>query len=243
MIDYNTVFNLTKNLNILYCEDDPTFQKETAKVFKELFLNVDLASNGLEGFHKYKEYYKKQNKTYDIIITDINMPHMNGIDLAKEIYSLNKKQSIIVVSAHDESKYLMELVNIGIEQFLIKPLDFDILLSVIHDVAYKVVKGKSKNEILKIINLENNYSWDIEKSSLLNQNIVVKLTKKETLLLQLFIKNKNKISSYEEIISYLYDDPHLISSDSLKTLISRFRKKIPDQNLESIYGFGYRLVI
>jgi len=242
MIDYNTVYNLTKDLNILYCEDDASFQKETSKVFEELFFSVDLVSNGLEGMKRYKEYYKNQNKTYDIVITDINMPHMNGIDVAKEIYTINKKQAIIVISAHDESKYLMELVNIGIEQFLIKPLNFDIFLSVIHDVAYKVVKGKNKNEILKVIKLENNYSWDIEESSLLNQNEVVKLTKKETLLLELFIKNQNKISSYEEIINHLYDDPHLISTDSLKTLISRFRKKIPDQNLESIYGFGYRLV-
>jgi len=242
MIDYNTVFNLTKDLNILYCEDDKAFQKETARVFQELFFTVDLARDGREAVQKYQEYYSTQNKTYDIVITDINMPHKNGIDVAKEIYSINKKQALIVISAHDESKYLLELVNIGIEQFLIKPLDFDIFLSVIHDVAYKVVKGKSKNEVTKVIQLENSYSWDIEKSSLFNQNNLVKLTKKETLLLELFIKNKNKISSYEEIIHHLYDDPEPISTDSLKTLISRFRKKIPDQNLESIYGFGYRLV-
>lgn len=242
MPDFNKVFDLTKDLTILYFEDDISFQKETTRVFEELFFKVDVASNGLEGLNKYKEYFKNENKTYDIVITDLNMPHMNGIDVVKEVYSIKEEQAIIVISAHDESEYLLELVNVGIEQFLIKPLDFDKLLSIIYNVSHKVLKGSNYKEIIKVVQLKNDYQWDIEKSLLLKDDKIVKLTKKETLLLQLLIKNKDKISTYEEIINHIYDEPYLVSSDSLKTLVSRLRKKIPDQTIDSIYSFGYKLI-
>ncbi|NQY24771.1 MAG: response regulator transcription factor [Campylobacteraceae bacterium] len=241
MIEYYKVIEVSKKLSILYFEDDINFQKETGSVFSELFLHVDLVSNAKDGLLKYMEYYKKENKFYDIVITDINMPIMNGVELCKKIYEIHKEQSIIVISAHDESEYLLELVNIGIEQFLIKPLDFDILLNVIYSCSSRINNSELKKN-MKIIDLNYDFFWDREEKILLHKKKCVKLTKRESFIMELLIKNKNKISTYEEIINTIYDDPSLISNDSLKMLISRLRKKIPKQTLESIYGFGYRLI-
>jgi CheY-like chemotaxis protein len=80
MIDYDKVYNETKNFTILYVEDDESFLKETTSVFTELFYKVDIATNGNEGLELYKSYLKRENIPYDIVITDISMPHMNGIN-------------------------------------------------------------------------------------------------------------------------------------------------------------------
>ena len=79
MIDYDKVYNETKNFTVLYVEDDESFLKETKRVFTELFFKVDTAVDGKDGLELYKSYILKENTPYDIVIIDISMPHMNGI--------------------------------------------------------------------------------------------------------------------------------------------------------------------
>jgi DNA-binding response OmpR family regulator len=242
MIDYEKVYNETKNLTVLYVEDDKNFLKETKRVFNELFFRVDTAKNGEDGLSKYQKYLNDEHKEYDIVITDISMPYMNGIELIKVIYQINKKQAIIVISAHDESKYLLELLNMGINHFLVKPIDFDILLTVLFTTASKKEKNLLYKNELNIVKLKDGFSWDIKSASLRSNESVVKLTKKETFLMETFIKNGSKVSTFQEILNLLYDEPTFESDDILKPLISRLRKKIPSHHIENIYGLGYRLI-
>ena len=75
---------------------------------------------------------KYREGSYDIVITDINMPVMSGVKLSREIKASNKKQVIIVISAHDEAKYLLDLINMGVDNFVLKPLDIGQFLGVLH---------------------------------------------------------------------------------------------------------------
>ncbi len=77
-----------------------SFQKETSELFNYFFNSIDLASNGEDGLEKYLSYYEQTTKFYDIVITDINMPQINGIELSKQIYTYNNLQPILVISAH-----------------------------------------------------------------------------------------------------------------------------------------------
>jgi DNA-binding response OmpR family regulator len=242
MVDYDKVYNETKNFTVLYIEDNESFLKETTTVFTELFYKVDTAINGKEGLELYKSYLKKEKIPYDIVITDISMPHMNGIELIKEIYKIDKGQSIIVISAHDESKYLLELLNMGIEQFLVKPIDFDILLTVLFGTLSKITKDNLIQKKVNIVELKDGYLWQVDNSLLLKDEDVIKLTKKETFIMQVFIKNGYKVSTFQEILNSIYDEPQNMSDESLKPIISRLRKKIPKQTIENVYGLGYRLV-
>ncbi len=242
MIDYDKVYNLTKDFTILYVEDDISFLKETKRVFEELFYKVDTACNGKEGLVKYKEYLNTKKIPYDLVITDICMPFMNGIELTKEIYKINKSQQIIVISAYDESKYLLELLNMGIEQFLVKPINLEVLLSVLFKSSSKITINYDIQKINKIVKLKNGFLWDINNLSLLKDEKIVKLTKKETFLMQILVKNECKVSTFDEILNTIYDEPQIISDEILKPLVSRLRKKIPKQSIENIYGLGYRLI-
>ena len=245
MIENSELYKLSKDLKVLYVEDDESFQKETCEVLDYFFCTVDLACDGQEALAKYILFEKENSKYYDIVFTDINMPNMDGIELTKAIYEQNMKQAIVIISAHDESHYLLELVNIGIEQFLQKPIVYDKILEVIYNTSKKIMKSL-EDELIEedttIIKLAENSFWDKETLVLKTENQEVKLTKKEVLLMQLFIKNRSKISTDEEIFSILWDDNiHLASVEALTPIISRFRKKSPLQ-IENVYGLGYRFI-
>lgn len=243
MINFRTLYQMTKNLNILYIEDDTSFLKETTEVFQELFNTVDTACNGEEGLNQYLLFFENYSKHYDMVVTDINMPKMDGIELIKKIYEINHKQIIIVISAHNEPQYLLELVNMGIEQFLLKPNNYDTILNIFYRSTQKLLQmNQPEEEILKIM-LENNIYWDKQSNTLWQNNEIIKLTKNETLLMKIFIKNKTKISTLQEIFHILWqDEPHLASTKTLKSIISRLRKKLPDTTIENVYSLGYRLI-
>ena len=246
-MNFNKVYENTKNLNILYVEDNLDFREETSEVLEKLFNKVDIASDGKEGLKKYLSHYKDSSKYYDVVITDVVMPNMDGIELVKEIYKQNAKQPVIIISAHNESEYLLEFVNIGIEQFLVKPLDINMVLNVLYNISNKILISSTDKTDLKIIEFKNNYFWDKENSLLFykkqNQQFNIKLTKKEILLMQIFIKNNSGITTLEEIFNSLWsEEPHLASAEALNPIISRFRKKIPHLIIQSIYGLGYKLL-
>lgn len=230
------LLNLTKNLTILYVEDDIPFNKETSEILEDFFQSVEVAYDGIEALNKYKEYYINNKKYYDLIISDINMPKMDGITLTKEIYKINESQSIIINSAYNESEYLIELVNLGVERFLLKPFKYDELIEVLFNILNK--KSNSSN----IVKLSDTLTWSPKEELLKDNENIIKLTQKETLILKLFIKNGSKISTTNEIFNYVWSDNiSLANTDSLKALISRLRKKLNGTNIESIYNIGYRL--
>ena len=241
MLDFNDVYKLTKDLNILYIEDDSNFLEETSELFKDIFSSVEVETNGIKGLDTYKSYFEKNNCYFDIVITDINMPKMDGIDLIKEIYSIHPLQCVVVISAHNTPDNLLELVNIGIEQFLVKPLQYNNMLKTFMESAKKI--SSQKTEKSPLLKLSTDFTFNTESDQLFYKNSIIKLTKKEHILMNLFIKNGSKTSSLEEIYTLLWsEEPHLATPESLKPIISRLRKKIPQNTIENIYALGYKLI-
>lgn len=118
---YNDLYNYTKDLNILYVEDEKDLRKELEDILCCLFKTVVSAKDGEDGFSKYTLHTKEDKNYFDIVFTDINMPNVDGIELIKKIDEINKSQSIIVMSAYNESSRLISLINLGITNFIHKP--------------------------------------------------------------------------------------------------------------------------
>ena len=116
------ILNYSKDLNVLYVEDDEQLLQETGEALEDFFASVETALNGQIALQKYEEYYEKNSEYYDILITDINMPLMSGSELIKKIHKINRDQSVIVISAYNESSRLIDLINLGITYFIMKPL-------------------------------------------------------------------------------------------------------------------------
>ncbi len=131
-----------KTLKVLYVEDSEIVRESTCDILDQYFDTCDIAIDGEDGFHKYKQFYEEHHTFYDIVITDINMPNMNGIEMIELILEMNQEANIIVMSAHNESSYLLQLINLGISNFLLKPIDITLFQTVLSRTIESVINQK-----------------------------------------------------------------------------------------------------
>ncbi len=246
MIDYISLEKYAKEISILFVEDDKGISKKMEILLYEIFSKIEVAFDGNEALEKYYNFYKANNEYPDLIITDIRMPNMDGIELIKHIYKENANQKIIVLSAHNESEYLIELVNLGIYRFILKPMDYNNFFEIIFKVSKEIYMEKYKVSDNKeiFIKLNCDLIWNKELKQLYLNDKLLKLTKKEFLLIELLLRIPEKIFVNEEIISYIWKEEFNENPDisNLKNLISRLRSKIPALKIDNIYGFGYKIV-
>ena len=132
----------SKNLNILYVEDDEPLRVSAARLFLNYFNTVDIAVDGKDGYEKYLSYSDKTGEYYDIIISDINMPNMNGLEMCKKIKDINFDQSIIIITAFDESSYLHSAIELSVDGFLAKPIKIEQLKSILYKTTQSVADRK-----------------------------------------------------------------------------------------------------
>jgi len=137
----------TQTLSVLFIEDNFDVRIQLMKLLENFFSDIDVEIDGEEGLRRFKEYYSSNGTYYDLIITDLSMPKVDGIRLCKEISKINEEQTILVVSAHTESEKLMKLIDIGIYKFLQKPVDYRDLLSTISSISEKLKNRKSFKQL------------------------------------------------------------------------------------------------
>lgn len=144
----------SKNLSLLVVEDQKDLNEELVELTSLFFQKVDFAYDGVEALEKYKK------SKYDLVLSDITMPNMNGVKLSREIKHINSDQSIIILSAHNELEYLIDLIDIGIHQFVAKPFKeeelFYRLLKVCENIVYK-------EHYMNSIKKEHTISKEVEK--------------------------------------------------------------------------------
>lgn len=149
---------LLKQLTIMYVEDEATIRGSLVPLFEKLFKCVIVAEDGFIGLEKFKEATSAGTQI-DIIISDINMPQMNGLDMLSAIKKLDDKVHFILTTAHSDSEYLIEAIKIGVSHYAVKPVNATELLGHIQKICEakyheKMTQAKQKEieQYLSVIN-------------------------------------------------------------------------------------------
>ena len=214
------------NYRVLYAEDEDGVRKNVSEMLKLLFKEVYVASDGEEAYVLFKEYLP------DIVITDIKMPKLSGIELAKKIRKKDEKTQILVISAHTEVDYMLEAVELSLIRYIVKPITETKLFEALERFL-EIQKGAG------IINLTEGWVYDSSNKTIKNETIEYELTKKESSLLELLLSKKS-VLTYEEIEMELWPNEYM-SLNALRLLMKNFRKKLPKNYLKNIQGVGYKL--
>ncbi len=159
----------TKELHVLYVEDDLMLLKSSEELFSNYFKSITIALNGREGLEKYTAYKQKTDSFYDLVITDINMPQLNGIDMSSKVLAMNPMQAIIITTAHNENEFLSKAIELGINGFITKPIDNSTLTQAFYKTSLAISDHKFVESHVKMIE-ELNLQLSSQNSELLAKN-------------------------------------------------------------------------
>jgi len=136
MIDIKELVKYSKNLKVLYVEDDKEARTSIVEFLKNFFSDLQVAVDGEDGLDKFNQY------KFDLIITDINMPKLNGFEMIKIIRELDKEISILILSAYDDKNNLSQGIKLSVDGYLLKPIDnkqfIDVLLKMVTNYKNKI---------------------------------------------------------------------------------------------------------
>lgn len=219
--------NGLKNLKILYIDDERLIRENAVEYLSFYCDHVYRAIDGIDGLEKYKKYRP------DIIITDIKMPKLNGMEMIKKIRIHDKKTKIILATAFLETPYLLQAVELGLVKYLVKPITADKLLPVLKSCVEDLIEDNN------IFHISKSFIYDTFNKTLFCNKEQVALTKKEMLFLDMLIQNHKRAVPYEELNHYVWDG--FMSDDAMRSIVKELRKKISKQAIKNISGIGYQI--
>jgi DNA-binding response OmpR family regulator len=221
---YSEIF---KDITILFAEDEKRLAKIMSSAIEDYFGKFIIALDGEEALKKYHKIRP------DIIITDIMMPKMNGLELAREIKSIDEDLPIIILSAYSHTDMLLQAIDIGVTKYFIKPFNPDELLEYLATLIPKIRNNK-------VVDLVDNFKFDIKNKKLYQNETEVSLTKREIDFFSLLIDRQDYGVNNQTIKNTLWTD-NPVPNDRLRTFIKRLRDKTSKRLIENISSQGYRL--
>ncbi|EOJ2452581.1 butyrate response regulator transcription factor BumR, partial [Campylobacter jejuni] len=219
-----------KELIILVVEDEVKARESMINILSERFSKVIGAQNGDEGLKKFKKFKP------DLVITDIAMPIMDGLDMAREIKEISDDVPIVVLSAYSEKERLLRSIDIGIDKYLIKPVDIEELFKVLD---YLIGEKIEANMLVKI---SEEYQFNKTKRTLIYSGEEIVLTKKELAFISLLLKQPGALVLHEDIKKNVWIGEH-VSDTAVRTFIKRVRDKVGEDFIKNVPSLGYKINI
>ena len=160
---------------------------------------------------------------------------ISGYDILKKIRETNEEVPVIFTSARDKDLDKIIGLELGSDDYITKPYSPKELVLRVNNMIKRVYSKESKRIVYE------NYTIDLDKRSVSKGDVELTLTTLEFDLLYMFVTNKNKSFSRDDILNIIWGDNYFGNDRVVDDLVRRLRKKMPDININTIYGYGYRL--
>lgn len=220
-------------MRILLIEDDIAISRLLKEGLEDESYAVDVAHDGSEG------YRTASADEYDVIILDIMLPEMDGYEVCRALRKDGNKTPILMLTARDAERDIVEGLDTGADDYLAKPFSFDVLLARIRALLRR--PNEKLEEILQVGDLKLDPS--LKKVTRASQEIT--LTAKEYGVLEYLMRNKGKVLSKEQIISHVWDFDADVLPNNVELFIMFLRRKIDkpfkSKLIHTVSGFGYKL--
>lgn len=226
--------DILEKYRLLYAEDDLEVQKEMAEYLRYYFKEVIVVSNGKEALTQYKKHKP------DVLLLDIYMPKLNGLELTEYIREHDHKVKIAIVSAHSKNDLMLKAINSSVNYYIIKPATIKKIKEMLQKISTELAREHEDR-----VELLDSFYYSQLNHKLYCADKEVELTYKESRLLQLLMKNRGCEVCVEDIIVWVWGEEKYfdISVDSVKSQVSYLRKKLPANVIQTVYGGGYLLSV
>lgn len=212
---------------VLVVDDEKLIVKGIRFNLEQDGMEVDCAYDGEEAVEKAKE-----NK-YDIILLDLMLPKMDGLEVCQQIREFSNVPIVMLTAKGEDMDKILGL-DYGADDYITKPFNIKEVILRINNLLKRAYDNPSKIQI-------DGYDIDLEKRRVFYNNNEIILTTKEYDLLVYFLNNKGLAISREQVLSKVWDENYFGSDRVVDDTLRRLRKKMPEINIRTIYGFGYRL--
>ncbi|MCH9740722.1 MAG: response regulator transcription factor [Epsilonproteobacteria bacterium] len=216
------MYSFLKDKRVLYIEDEDDIRQNVTELLSDYFHTFDTASSGEEGYEKFL------TQKVDIVIVDIELPKMNGIELLQKIRDQDKDIHLVVISAHTKTEYLLGAIPFKLEQYIVKPLNS----RKVRELLTNLDEAFSTGTVIELI---PNVIFNRDRAIVSFENQEHPLTKKEQGILSILADKK--VISYDEIDELWGNE--IPTSNAVRTCIKKLRQKLPDNTLKTRTGFGY----
>ena len=224
-------------MRILVVEDEKNLNDIIVKKLKNEKYGVDSCFDGKDAI----DYILATE--YDVIILDIMLPKLNGFEVLKSIRNKNIKTPVLMLTAKDGIEDKVQGLDLGADDYLIKPFSFDELLARIRVLLRRNSTNNNANNIYKIANL----TVDIDSRSVFRDDKSIKLSTREFTILEYLIRNKGKVLSRDSIEQHIWDYEYECGTNVVDVYIRYLRKKIDDgyspKLIYTIRNIGYVLKV
>jgi DNA-binding response OmpR family regulator len=221
-------------MRILVVEDEHRIAQAIKEGLEQESYAVDVAFNGLDG------YNSAANDDYDLILLDVMMPGMNGYDVVKKLRNSGKHVPILMLTAKDQNKDIVQGLDSGADDYLQKPFSFEVLLARI-----RALLRRPQDTLKNVIEIRD-LTVDLTNREVSRAGEYIKLSSKEYAVLEYLVRNSGKVLSKNNIITHVWDFDADILPNNVEVFVAYLRNKVDKpfkgpKLIHTVRGFGYKV--